>query len=263
MREWLLKQFLTYAVRNYRTLVPGLIAAFFNLYPPARDFLLAHGYSLEELNGIAILAIGFLAKDASVSNAITPGAPQRVPAAAWDENRDPRDAPPGFARLGLLVLLGALLAGALALAPGRARAADPTAGTQDTGAIVADAVANSYPDRKFGGCSRSGFFCAGPSGTVSLVAWDLKLERWVTGFQPTLAYGFDLWAADWWRMGLSVGAGVAMQNGVMSSGTLSATLSFAEYLRFGYALEVIGSTDTVASSRKGFLLFGFGANFGS
>jgi hypothetical protein len=157
-----------------------------------------------------------------------------------------------------LVLLALLLA-----APAFAQQADPTAATVDTGAIVADAVANSGPDRRFGGCSRSGFLCAGPSVSVALVAWDLKRERFVSGFQPGLGYGVDLWANQWWKTGLSVNAALAVESGDIRAATLSAVLSFAEYLRFGYGYEVIAARDDgTRSSRGRYLLFGLGADFG-
>lgn len=259
MRDWLIKTVLTHAVKNYRTFVPGVIGFLVNMIPGAQEWIIARGYDMNEFNGIVILFIAFFAKDGSVSNAPVPGPAKSVLV------KDPRGLPSGGnARLWLLVLLAAILGGVL-MAPrwARAQSVDPTAANSDPGAVIADAVANSYPDRKFGGCSRSGFICAGPSGTVSLVAWDIDAKRWVTGFQPTLAYGIDFWAQDWWKTGLALGAGIAMQNGTMTSGTISANVSFAEYLRFGYALEVIGSTDTTPYSKRGYLLFGFGADFGN
>lgn len=156
-----------------------------------------------------------------------------------------------------LVLLALLL-----VRPALAQAPDPTAANSDPATVIADAVANSAPDRKLGGCSRSGFLCAGPSATLSLVAWDVKAARWVTGFQPSVAYGIELWATEWYRVGFALGAGVAMQDGAMRSGTVSGVLSFAEYLRVGAALEVIGSTDTSPAGHRPFLLFGLGSDFG-
>ncbi len=157
-----------------------------------------------------------------------------------------------------LVLLALLLA-----RPAFAQSADPTAATVDTGAIVADAVANSGPDRRFGGCSKSGFLCAGPSVSVALVAWDLKKEKFVSGFQPGLGYGIDFWANQWFKTGLSVNAALAVESGDIRAATLSGVLSFAEYLRFGFGYEVIAARDDgTPSSRGRYLLFGLGADFG-
>jgi hypothetical protein len=72
--------------------------------------------------------------------------------------------------------------------------ADPTAANSDPGAIIADAVANSYPDaQRFGGCFRGGSICLAPSVSLSLVAYDVDREQFVAGFNPGIGYGITFW----------------------------------------------------------------------
>jgi hypothetical protein len=141
--------------------------------------------------------------------------------------------------------------------------ADPTAANSDPGTIIADAVANSYPDaQRFGGCFRGGSICLGPSVSLSLVAYDLGREQFVAGFDPGVGYGVTVWRNRWHSLGLAANAALSVREGEVDAATLSAVVSFAEYLRMGYGYEIVGARDGVGSSRSQYLLLGVGADFG-
>jgi hypothetical protein len=155
----------------------------------------------------------------------------------------------------LLALFGAV--------PAFAQDVDPTAANSDPGTIIADAVANAADDaQRFGGCFRGGSICLGPSVSLSLVAYDLGREQFVAGFDPGVGYGVTVWQNRWHRVGLIGTAALSVREGEVDAATLSAVVSFAEYLRFGYGYEIVGARDGAGSSRSRYLLLGVGADFG-
>jgi hypothetical protein len=120
----------------------------------------------------------------------------------------------------------------------------------------------STPTRRFGGCSSGGFFCAGPSASISLVGWNFKQERFRLGLTPGFGYGVTFFANDWYQTGLAVYVSVLSQPDRPTVATPAVVLSFAEYVRLGLAVDVVERTATTPSGSEASFLFGFGFDFG-
>jgi len=124
------------------------------------------------------------------------------------------------------------------------------------------AAAADGPTRRFGGCTDDGFFCAGPSVSVSLVGWDIDAQRWRLGVVPGVGYGVTFFAKDWYQLGLAAYATVLQRNNLPTVVTPAAIVSFAEYVRLGIASDITESTATAPASSSPIILFGFGIEFG-
>jgi hypothetical protein len=242
----------TFLGPSWRTSLLGYVGAALLEVALALDTLPASQWKGWHIVAVFVAALARAMKDAAVTGGTVPATPE-----ATGRVRAGSD---GIAPL--LVLVSLLGAGP-AFAGEPATAADPTAANGDPGAIIADAVANAAPDaRRFGGCFRGGAICAGPSVNLSLLAYDLKRETFRAGFMPGAGYGLTLWANRWHSVGISGNAFVAFSSAGVDSATLSGIVSFAEYVRVGYGLEVVGARDGVSSSRSRYLLLGIGADFG-
>lgn len=72
MQKWILNLLVTYFVKNWRTTVTGIVGFVVNLFPGVAAWLAAHGYSINEVNGLLLMIVAFFAKDGGVSNAPSP-----------------------------------------------------------------------------------------------------------------------------------------------------------------------------------------------
>lgn len=117
------------------------------------------------------------------------------------------------------------------------------------------------PARRFGGCSASGFFCAGPSVSVAVVGFDLDTKRFSTGVEPGVGYGGTWFANRWYSVGASLHASIrSTSDGAV--GRFSMIGSFAEFVRLGAGWEVVGATDTAPFHAAPMLFLGLGMDFG-
>jgi hypothetical protein len=130
-------------------------------------------------------------------------------------------------------------------------------------AVPQQARADDAPTRRFGDCVDGGFFCFGPSATISLVDYDLKAHRTKLGFIPGIGYGVVLFADKPYALGASIYVAVSGDSASPTVITPSVILSFAEYVRFGVGFTHVDATDTAPSSVAGQIFFGFGVDFGT
>lgn len=127
--------------------------------------------------------------------------------------------------------------------------------------LSASAVSAQEPTpQRFGGCSRGGSVCAGPTIAVTLVGYDLDTKKLSTGVMPGLGYGVNIWADKWHTLGLAAYGSIRQQDG-NTNGMFSALFSFAEYVRLGIARDVVSATDATPAKGSWVILGGFGADF--
>ena len=119
------------------------------------------------------------------------------------------------------------------------------------------------PTRRFGDCINDGFFCFGPSATISVADYDLKAHRTKLGFIPGIGYGVNFFADKSYALGASIYLAVSGDSASPTVITPSIIFSFAEYVRFGIGFTHVDATDTVPSSMAPQLFFGFGVDLGT
>lgn len=176
--------------------------------------------------------------------------------------------PRGFARIGTLaILVGATLliaTAAHAQAPAEVVPAQPAADpapaapTKPTGGTLGDVAPSDPPPAtptRFGGCNKPGTFCYGPAANLSLVLFNMKTKDFTLGVVPGIGYGATFFANQPYKVGVGFfGNFKGASANSPSSGMGSAVVSFAEYVRIGFAYEVIGGAGTP------YLLGSVGAN---
>lgn len=128
-------------------------------------------------------------------------------------------------------------------------------------ALPAPSPADVVYTRRFGGCSRAGLVCAGPTVSVALVGYDLSTKKLQTGIMPGLGYGVNLWANKWHTVGIGVYAAIRQTEDSTTNGMFSFLVSFAEYVRLGIARDVTSATDVAPARGSWVVLGGFGADF--
>lgn len=150
----------------------------------------------------------------------------------------PADPPKGYGLIFALAVVALILGGLMLLWPPQARADDP----------------------KFGGClARSPATCFAPAVSVNVLAMSLADGTLTSTFDPGIGYGVTFASDRWYKTGLSTTVAFPTYDAGRRL-MPSAILSFAEYARLGVGcpLYVQGGF-----SRNGFLLLGFGSDFGA
>jgi hypothetical protein len=72
VKTWIIRLVTTYLLKNWRTTLTGAIGFLVTQFPQTRDWLGAHGYSIDAVQGFLLMVVAFLAKDGSVTNSPAP-----------------------------------------------------------------------------------------------------------------------------------------------------------------------------------------------
>ena len=134
------------------------------------------------------------------------------------------------------------------------------------GAAALAQEASDPPDRRWGGCTRDGFLCAGPSVAASLAVINLgpdKTSRIRGGFVPGAGYGVTAWASEWYNVGAAFHLSLVMGGDAPAVITPAVVVSFAEYMRVGVGLEYTDGGEGRSSRLDPLILFGLGLDFGT
>jgi len=119
----------------------------------------------------------------------------------------------------------------------------------------------AHADQQFGGCSISGVVCAGPAVAVTLGELNLSTSKFSGGISPGVGYGVTLCQDRWYATGAAFYAAFSVGGGKPNSLDPSLMVSFANYLRIGFALP-ISEKDGGGLNHEFVLRFGIGADFG-
>jgi hypothetical protein len=138
-QSWLIGMAKNYLVKNWRTSAAAAVAYACYKIPQVNTFLTTHGYDIQGIQAAALLVIGILAKDGSVTGV----APAPSTPAPGTPGVPVGDSPGGFARLKLLIVLVAVGIATLAFArSARADDAPPQTGILSVNGSTFSAHAN-------------------------------------------------------------------------------------------------------------------------
>lgn len=113
----------------------------------------------------------------------------------------------------------------------------------------------------YGGCFDDGRICAGPAVALTVGQLNLSTGKFGGGVSPGIGYGLVLHPDRWYATGLAFYAAFSVGGGKPNSLDPSLMLSFANYLRIGFAVP-ISEREGGGLNREFVLRFGIGADVG-
>lgn len=114
---------------------------------------------------------------------------------------------------------------------------------------------------QFGGCTADRSVCAGPAVAVTLGQLNLSTGKFGGGVSPGIGYGLVLNPDRWYATGLAFYAAFSVGGGKPNSLDPSLMLSFANYVRLGFAVP-FSEREGDGLGHEFVLRFGLGSDFG-